>query len=167
MQEDVRLRRLWVVLGMSPRPVVARRVCNEASVMVELAIGDRKHALLSRASRRLHRAEALLAVLVPEVEGSVGTSGDEGAVRWMEAERVNGVDVLAVAVALEREVLRRLTLVDVLHGDAPLDGADEEPSAVGEDGRAPNLCPCTTIAAESPTRTRSMSLVASHRTALG
>lgn len=53
--------------------------------------------------------EAVLGILVPEVEGAVGASGAEGAVDGVEGDVVYGVDGddvvgRGLAVALEREV---------------------------------------------------------------
>ena len=73
--------------------------------------GIGEHALLNCLSR-------CRAILVPKVEGAVGAGGGERAEGRVEGDAVDGVDVVVLAVALEREVLRLVLLVDVLDGDA-------------------------------------------------
>lgn len=94
-----------VVLGVvlvALAPVVANGVGEDAAVLVEGGGGD-------AAADVGVALEAVLGVLVPEVEGAVGAGGAEGAVDGVEGDVVDGVDAGdavdgGVAVALEGEV---------------------------------------------------------------
>ena len=103
MQHDLDglLRR---VLRVALAPVVAHGVREDVASAVE----GRRHDLPADLRVAL---EAVLGVLVPEVEGPVGAGGAEGAVLRVEGDRVHAVDVALVArvrrglaVAFEREV---------------------------------------------------------------
>ena len=98
MQHDGVLGRLRVVLGITPGPVVAEGVGIDVPVLVEGPCCDRQRVAA-------HGLQTLLAVLVPKAVGSIPSSSDEGAVDWMEAHGIDGVDVIVVPVALEGEVL--------------------------------------------------------------
>jgi len=99
-----------VVLG-ALRPVVRDGVREDVALAVEGADGDRR-------ARLVELLEPLPRLLVPKVEGAVGAGGGERAEGRVEGDAVDGVDVVVLAVALEREVLRLVLLVDVLDGDA-------------------------------------------------
>ena len=99
-----------VVLG-ALRPVVRDGVREDVALAVEGADGDRR-------ARLVELLEPLARLLVPKVEGAVGAGGGERAEGRVEGDVVDGVDVVVLAVALEREVLRLVLLVDVLDGDA-------------------------------------------------
>ena len=91
-------------------PVVADGVGKDVAVLAETRRND--------AAADLGVAlETVLGVLVPEVEGTVGTGGGEGAVLGVEGDGVYGVDLCDVAVggvllavALEGEVEARYEL---------------------------------------------------------
>lgn len=71
--DRVVLRVVLVSLG----PVVADSVCEDGTVLVELSRGD--------ATADVGVAlQAVLSILVPEVEGTIGTSGAECAVDGVE-----------------------------------------------------------------------------------
>ena len=127
-----------------------RCACSPFSYVYELATasvsppGEKGHA---RDGGRvaLERADALLLGAVPHVDVAVAAARREGAVHGVEGDRVDGerrVDAAhRHAVALER-VPPRLRLrgrVDVLDGDAPLDGAEREAVAGGHLRHAPRL----------------------------
>ena len=99
-----------VVLG-ALRPVVRDGVREDVALAVEGADGDRR-------ARLVELLEPLPRLLVPKVERAVGAGGGERAEGRVEGDVVDGVDVVVLAVALEREVLRLVLLVDVLDGDA-------------------------------------------------
>ena len=99
-----------VVLG-ALRPVVRDGVREDVALAVEGADGDRR-------ARLVELLEPLPRLLVPKVERAVGAGGGERAEGRVEGDAVDGVDVVVLAVALEREVLRLVLLVDVLDGDA-------------------------------------------------
>ena len=99
-----------VVLGVATvplAPVVADGVGKDVSVLAEAGCDD------AAADFRV-ALETVLGVLVPEVEGTVGTGSGEGAVLGVEGDGVYGVDLCDVAVggvllavALEGEVEAR------------------------------------------------------------
>ena len=76
--------------------------------------------------------QTLLAVLVPEIGCAVGSHREEGAPHLVETNAVHRVDVVVVAVTLEREILLRITVLDKVNGAATLDAAHGEARAVGE-----------------------------------
>lgn len=103
MQHDLvdRLRRIDRV---PLAPIITHGVGEDAAGAVEGGGGD------GAANFRV-TFEAVLGVLVPEVEGAVGAGGAEGAVDGVEVDGVDGVDVGLVArvgrglaVAFEGEV---------------------------------------------------------------
>ena len=85
-------------------PIVADSVREDVAVFAECRGGD--------AAANLGVAfEAVLSVLVPEVEGAVATGSAEGTVLWVEGYSVYGVDFgyvacggVLLAVAFEGEV---------------------------------------------------------------
>lgn len=101
MQHDlVRVSRRIVLIALAP--VIANRVRKDRAVLVECRCCD-------AAPNFGVALETVLGVLVPEMEGSVGTGGAEGAVDRVEGDVVDGVtfgDLVGgrVAVALEGEV---------------------------------------------------------------
>lgn len=85
-------------------PVVANGVGEDTAAAIEAGGGD-------AAADGGVALEAVLGVLVPEVEGAVGAGGGEGAVEGVEGDGVDGEDVGGVAgggegfaVAFEGEV---------------------------------------------------------------
>jgi hypothetical protein len=72
-------------------PVVTDGVGKDVSVFAEACCDD-------AAADLGVSLETVLGVLVPEVEGTVGASGGEGAVLWVERNGVHGVDLRDVAV---------------------------------------------------------------------
>ena len=105
-----------VVLG-ALRPVVRDGVREDVALAVEGADGDRR-------ARLVELLEPLARLLVPKVEGAVGAGGGERAEGRVEGDAVDRVNVVVLAVALEREVLRLVLLVDVLDGDAAWSGGN-------------------------------------------
>jgi len=106
-----------VVLGISTvalAPVVADGVGENVSVLAEARRDD-------AAADFGVALKTVLGVLVPEVEGTVGAGGGEGAVLRVEGDGVYGVDFCDVAVggvllavALEGEVETRYELDGVV-----------------------------------------------------
>mmetsp|Transcript_45588 Transcript_45588/g.87177 ORF Transcript_45588/g.87177 Transcript_45588/m.87177 type:complete len:254 (+) Transcript_45588:386-1147(+) len=114
------------IVGLSSfAPLIADSVCKYGPVVVEC-----------RARYRCwtfgHCLQALLILLVPEVECAVGSTGHEGALGGMEGDVIHRVDVVVFAVALEGEVLGMHGLVHVLHRHATLHRAHEIPRLVWE-----------------------------------
>mmetsp|Transcript_14912 Transcript_14912/g.41902 ORF Transcript_14912/g.41902 Transcript_14912/m.41902 type:complete len:336 (-) Transcript_14912:92-1099(-) len=108
-----------VVLRVAAAPVVAHGVCVEASVIVEAAGRDGVVATG-------HGLEALLAVLVPEVEGAVPAGRDKCVVLRVEGHGVHRVYLVVVyPVALEGEVLAAHVVLHVLHSHPAFNGAHE------------------------------------------
>lgn len=111
-------------------PVVADGVGEYAARVVEGSGHD-------AAAHGRVALEAMLGVLVPEMERAVAAGGRERAVLGVEGDIVYAVDVgnvalRGVAVALETEVGGRILLLDVLDGATALDGADREARGIGE-----------------------------------
>lgn len=101
MQHDLDGVVLRIVL-VALAPVVADGVGKDAAALVE----RRRRDAAADVGVAL---EAVLGVLVPEVERAVGAGGAEGAVDGVEGDGVDGVDVDGVvdggvAVALEGKV---------------------------------------------------------------
>lgn len=103
MQHDL-VARLRGIDGVAFAPVVADGVGEDGAGVVEVGGGD-------GAADFGVALEAVLGVLVPEVEGAVAAGGAEGAVHGVEGDGVDGVDVGYVprrgrrlAVAFEGEV---------------------------------------------------------------
>lgn len=97
-------RILCVVAAVALAPVVANSVCEDVA-------GTREARCCDAAANLGVAFEAVLCVLVPEVERAVGAGGAEGAVHGVEGYRVDGVDFcdvagcwVGLAVAFEREV---------------------------------------------------------------
>ena len=67
-------------------PIIADRICKDIASPVEARRAD------GAADLRV-ALEAVLGVLVPEVEGAVAAGGGEGAVYGVEGDGVYGVDV--------------------------------------------------------------------------
>lgn len=91
-------------LGVALTPIIADSVGEDVSVAVEAGGAD------GAADLRV-ALEAVLGVLVPEVEGAVAAGGGECPVHGVEGDGVDGVDVRDVAglggglsVAFEGEV---------------------------------------------------------------
>lgn len=101
MQHNL-VRQLLVVVLVAFAPVVADGIREDISCSAESCGGDAAaHGWVS--------LETMLGVLIPEVEGAVGTGGRESGVNWMPGDGIDGVDISyvvggSVAVALEREV---------------------------------------------------------------
>lgn len=94
--------KVWVVGRVALAPIIADCVSENVSVVGEAGAGD-------GAADSWVSLEAVLGILVPEVECAVGSCGGESAVNWVERDGVDCVDVghvarWWVAVALEREV---------------------------------------------------------------
>lgn len=97
-------RVLRCIRGVPLTPVVADGVREDIAVLVEAGGGD-------AATDFGVAFQTVLGVLVPEVESAVGAGGAEGAMLWVEGDRVDGVDFCDVArggvllaVAFEGEV---------------------------------------------------------------
>lgn len=95
---------LGVVGGVALAPVVGDRVGEDVAVLVEGSSSD-------GAADFGVTLEAVLSVLVPEVEGTVGAGGAEGAVLRVERDGVDRIDLgnvavgwVLLAVAFEGEV---------------------------------------------------------------
>lgn len=120
-------------------PIIADSVGEDVSVAVEGGAGDRPvYSWIS--------LQAVLGVLIPEVESTVTSGSAECAVDGVEADRVDGVDVADVAVgwgiftvALEGEVGGGILVLDVLDGAATFDTADGKSGGVGEAADYPRL----------------------------
>lgn len=91
MQHDL-IRRLGRIDRVPFTPIVTDRVGEDGAGAVESGGGN------GAADLRV-ALEAVLGVLVPEVEGAVGPGGAEGAVDRVEGDCVDGVDVGDVALA--------------------------------------------------------------------
>lgn len=120
-------------------PVVAHGVGEDISVAV-------KGGARNGPANSWVPLQAVLGVLVPEVEGTVTSSGAKCAVDGVEADGVDGVDVADVTVgwgsftvALEGEVGRGILILDVLDSTATFDTADGEARGVGEAADYPRL----------------------------
>ncbi len=85
MQHDL-IRRLRRIERVALTPIVADGISKDGAIAVEARGGD-------GAADRGVAFEAVLGVLVPEVEGAVGAGGAEGAVDRVEGDGVDGVDV--------------------------------------------------------------------------
>lgn len=95
---------LLVVASIALAPVVADCICENVSVFAEACRND------AAADFRV-ALEAVLCILVPEVEGAVRASSRESAVLWVEGNGVYREDLcgfasvgVGLAVTLEREV---------------------------------------------------------------
>ena len=139
MQHDL-IRQLRRIHRIPFTPIIAHRVRKDIPALVEIRAADRAPDLRIA-------LQAVLGVLVPEVEGAVGAGGGEGAVLGVEGDGVDGEDVADVAavgrglaVAFEGEVGGGVFLLNVLDRAAAFDAADCEPGGVGEareDSRLP------------------------------
>lgn len=101
MQHDL-VWKVWIVIGVALAPVVADCVSKDVSIVGESGAGD-------GASDGWVSLEAVLGILIPEMECAVRSSGRKCAVNWVEGDGVDCVDVCnvvlrRVAVTLEREV---------------------------------------------------------------
>ena len=103
MQHNL-VRRALRIRRITLTPIIAHRVSEDITSAVERGARD-------RAPNSCIALKAVLSVLIPEVEGTIASSGAEGAVDGVEADGVDGVDVADVAVvrrgftvAFEREV---------------------------------------------------------------
>ena len=97
-------RVLLVVASVALAPVVADCICENVSVFAEARRND------AAADFRV-ALEAVLCVLVPEVEGAVGAGSRESAMLWVEGNGIYREDLcgfasvgVGLAVALKREV---------------------------------------------------------------
>jgi hypothetical protein len=81
---------LWSIRGIPLAPIVTHRIRENGTVAVEGRRGN------GRAGGGV-ALETVLGVLVPEMECSIGTSGTEGAVDWMEGNGVHRVAVCDIA----------------------------------------------------------------------
>lgn len=129
MQHDL-VGVLGVVALVALAPVVADGVGEDAARGIE----GRGHDAAADGRVAL---EAVLGVLVPEVEGAVATGRGEGAVLRVERDVVDAVDVgnvalWRVAVTLEAEVGGGVLLLDVLDRAAPLDTTHREARSVAK-----------------------------------
>ena len=119
-------------------PVIAAGVRKDVPTAIEVCADDR----LARLRVAL---EAVLGVLVPEVERAVAARRREGAVDGVEGDGVDAVDVAGaavgevLAVALEGEVGAVVLVLDVLDRAAALDAADCEARRVREALHRPRL----------------------------
>ena len=138
MQHDFvrQLRRV----GVEPlTPIIADRIGENATRAIERGRAD-------GAAHLRVPLQAILGILVPEMEGAVAARGRKGPLHGMEVDRVDGVDIADVALrgrrlpmALEAEIRILVLLLDVLDGAPALDGADGEARRVGEAGHHPRL----------------------------
>lgn len=120
-------------------PVVADSVGKNISSAVESGAGN------CSPNGRIP-LQTMFGILVPEVEGAVTTGGAEGTVNGMEGDRVEGIDVVDVAlvgrgltVAFEAEVGARVLLFNILDGTATLDTTNGKPSGINETVDCPRL----------------------------
>ena len=125
MQHDL-VDSLLGIGGVTLAPVVADGVSEDISITVESGGSD-------RASDSGVTLETVLRILIPEVEGTIGTCSAEGTMNGVERDSVNGVNIADIAacrrgftVALEGEVRRGILLLDVLNSAATLNRADGE-----------------------------------------
>lgn len=95
---------LLIVSSVALAPVIADCVCENISVFAEARCDD-------AATDFRVALEAVLCVLVPEMESAIGTGGGESAVLWVEGNGVYRKDLcgfasvgVGLAVALERKV---------------------------------------------------------------
>lgn len=130
---------LLVIGRVALAPFVADGIGEDISIAVEGRGRD------GPADSRV-ALEAMLSVLIPEVEGAVAARGAEGTMHRMEVDRVHGVDIRGVAgigrgfaVALEREVRGGILLLDVLDCAAALDAANGKPGCIREAADDPRL----------------------------
>jgi hypothetical protein len=100
-------RIIRAIRGIPLAPIIAHRVGKDVAVTGESGSGD-------GATDLGVALEAVLSVLVPEVECAVGAGGAEGTVLWVEGYGVDGVDLgdvarggVLLAVAFEGEVEAR------------------------------------------------------------
>lgn len=103
MQLDHKLLR-WRRRGIPLAPVVAHRICEDVAILIECGGGDGPTNVWVA-------FEAVFGILIPEMEGAIGSSGRESAVLRVEGDGVNGVDAgdvtvggVLLAVTLEGEV---------------------------------------------------------------
>lgn len=120
-------------------PIVADSVCKDISSAVES--GARNCSPDGRIP-----LQTMFGILVPEVEGTVTTGGAKGTMNRMEGDRVEGIDVVDVAlvgrgltVAFEAEIGARVLLLDILDGTATLDATNGKPSGINETVDCPRL----------------------------
>ena len=133
------VRQLRGVRGIALTPVVAHSIGEDISIAVERGTGD------SSPYRRI-AFQAVLSILIPEVEGTIAAGSAERAMDGVERDCVDGVDIVDVpiirrgfAMALEAEVGTRVFLFDILDGTATLDTADGKARSVCKAADYPSL----------------------------
>jgi len=132
---------LGVVSNMSFTPIIRNSICKDRAVSVECSSGD------GSAYGRIP-FQSVFSILVPEVEGSVGTSSRECSVGRMEGNRINTEDVCAVvgpgsagsfSMTLEGKVHSGVLLVHVLNSATTLDTTNCKARSVREATNNPCL----------------------------
>ena len=133
------VRQLLGIGRVTLTPVVTHSISKDVPVTVESSAGD-------SSPNGWVSFQTVLCILIPEVEGTVTTSGTESAMNRVEGDVVDGVDVADVAlvgwglaVAFEAEVGARVLILDVLDGTAALDTTDGEPGGIDEAAYHPRL----------------------------
>jgi len=116
---------LRVVVLVPFRPVITHSVGEQLAPGAEAAFGDGLFQLFGR-------LKLSAGVFVPVAEPAVRAHSGERSVMWMEADVVDGEDVLEAvvravrAMTFEREVVLRVNGVHVLNGYPALDAAQRE-----------------------------------------
>ena len=86
------IRRLRCIGRVALTPIITNRVREDVAIPVEARRAD------GPADLRI-ALQAVLGVLVPEVEGAVAAGRAKGAMHGMKGDRVDGIDVRYVSVA--------------------------------------------------------------------